>query len=285
MIFKGLGHYGNNLVALAYRLQFTSTMGYQLGKLFCVLGLVGLLTACGGGSGGSTTTGITANFNATHYQTAATGERLALSGNSRTFTNSEGVQITLTQAYLTIWSVRLDSECSDISFSAWLEAFGNVLLPTAQAHTDTTPTQLGVPNVLSLLNPDLAEIPLGNVTPPPDQYCGLTVELLKADDDAVGLPEEIDMVNRLLYLEGSYLSPGSNTAVPFILDTGKAAVPRKVLLSAPLSLSADNRTANLTLGIEYDRWFNGIDFNDLQSETQLNLLLNNLTEAIVLFGE
>ncbi|EDN70721.1 secreted protein [Beggiatoa sp. PS] len=242
-----------------------------------------MLSSCNSGGGGSSSTeeGITVTLAATHQQTPdATLQIPVVPAGTRTFQNSEGLPITLTKAYLVIWSAKLESDCTTTLFTQFWPSVFNWLVPTATAHTETTPNQLGVPNVIDLLAADLTEIELGTIQPSPGDYCGLTVELLKADDDTQRLPTDINMVNRMLYLEGEYISFGSDQPIAFKVDIAKAPLPRHLALFNPLTLSSEHRTARLVVSIHYDRWFDGLDLSALETETQQDLLLQNLVSSL-----
>jgi hypothetical protein len=121
---------------------------------------------------------------------------------------------------------------------------------------------------------------LGETGPPPGDYCGVTVELLKADEDAQYLPEAINMLERTLYIEGEYMPLGSTEAIPFIIDTGRTLREARLRYSIPLTLSSSERQATTTLSIVYDRWFDGVNFVALAEQTQQDWIFNQVTNSI-----
>jgi hypothetical protein len=244
-----------------------------------------VLSSCGGGdSGGSSSSeeGIKVTFAAIHQQTpdATLQVPVVPAGVPRTFLNSEGVRITLTKAYLVMWRIQLESDCTSQLFTQLWHSLFTSLLPPVMAHTETTPTQLGVPNVIDFLTADSTELELGSINPPPGNYCGMTVELLKADADTQRLPTAINMVNRVLYLEGQYLPVGSSQPVPFTINLAKTPLPRHLRLVTPLTLSSDHRTARLVTSIHYDRWFDALNLAALEEATQQDWLLNNIVSSL-----
>lgn len=253
-------------------------------KLITLLSsIVLIVSACEGGGGGSNSTseGINVTFTANHHQSpTATGEIPILPAGEKTFFNTEGVKITLKQAYLVIWSVKLETNCNTSSFAQWLPNWLDLFFPPLFAHAVTTPTQLGVPNVINLLTADSNTITLGTVYPAPASYCGLVVELMKADEDAQYLPKEVDMVNRVLYLSGEYWLPGTTTPTTFVIDLAKTPRPHYAKFPQLLVLSSDYRTAITEITLYYDRWFDAIDFSQLNEEFQQDWLLNQITESI-----
>jgi hypothetical protein len=75
------------------------------------------------------------------------------------------------------------------------------------------------------------------------------------------LPTDINMIHRMLYLEGEYISFGSEQPIAFKVDIAKAPLPRHLALFNPLTLSSEHRTARLVVSIHYDRWFDGLDLS------------------------
>lgn len=254
-------------------------------KFFLVIQAILLsfaLSSCNSGGSEHTEKGLTVTFAATHQQTPdATLQVPSVPAGVRTFLNSEGVPITLTKAYLVIWSIELKSDCTTTLFTQlWQPIFNRFLLPAAIAQTETTSTQLGVSNVIDLLAADLTEIELGTIHPPPGDYCGMTVELRKADDNTQRLPTDINMINRLLYLEGQYIPLGNDQPTTFKVDIAKAPLPRDLALASSLILSSDHRTARLVVSVHYDRWFDALDLSALNDEVQQDWLLHNLLSSL-----
>ncbi|MEZ5671758.1 MAG: hypothetical protein R3E08_05000 [Thiotrichaceae bacterium] len=240
-----------------------------------------LLTACGGEGGGtSVTEGIQVTFQLSHQQSIdTTGNTLELPAGQKTFKTREGVTVTLKQAYLVVWSARLESDCNNVNFA---RSFFN-WIATADAHTDTTPTQLGIPNIINLLANDADVVNLGSIYPAPATYCGVTMELLKADEDAVGLLDfPINMLNRVLYIEGEYIPLGTTTQIAFTLDVAKAPRPKSLQLPLPIILSATTPMANVQLITHYDKWFDAVDFTLLDQDAQIDWILNNITQSFII---
>jgi hypothetical protein len=255
-------------------------------RLFFIMTCSLLLIQCGGGDGGGSSTteqGINVTFNATIQQSpAATGQIPLQPAGIKTFVNTEGVQITLTKAYLTLWSVTLEKDCHSASFTLLPPFQWNWLISSAQAHTDTTPTRLGIPNVIDLLATENSPITLGSIGPPPGDYCGLTVELLKADADAQNLPKDFNMLDRTVYLEGQYLSLGNTTAIPFVIETARTLREARLRYPSLLTLSSTQRQATTTVNIVYDRWFDGVDFSALAEPAQQDWIFNQITHSLSL---
>ncbi len=187
---------------------------------------------------------------------------------AKTFSNDLGDSITLTRAYLVLWSSTIKTEC-DASFIVFLERTLDFLLPVASAHTTATPTSTGIPYVIDLLATDGVAIEIGSLSPPTNDYCGISLEPLAADDDTINLPSAVgdpNMVGKTLYLEGGYTLAGGGSG-SISISTGAALATRNLLLNPLVSISDANRSGEVTLTINYDRWFDSVDLSQLEIET------------------
>lgn len=221
-----------------------------------------LLISCGGGSSSSSSTenledGITFAATATHYPSLTLA-----SENPKSFYNTEGIQITLETAYLVLWSVEFKTNCSDFT----------------TAHADEAPNVMGVPNVINILDTDYSEIYLGQAYPAPGNYCGAEIQLLKADEDTQYLPDDVDMINKLLYIQGEYQQ--DQTPVPFTLSISTAPLPKSLLFNNIITLSSEQKHATLNLGMYYDRWFDGLEMSAISEPAQQAILLDNIVNSL-----
>lgn len=203
---------------------------------------------------------------------------------TKSFLNTEGQQIRLDTAYLTLSSIELSSDCHDSGFVLAPRLFPllaqllDAVMPAAYAHSEGSPTLLGVPHVIDLTGPDGEVIALGAVFPPPDTYCGGRWQIAAADEDAVGLPADLDMVGHSLRLRGAYGEP----ARAFSLDVTLSFLPIERRLPAPLVLNEQQPTASIELVLHYDRWFDGLDLPALAAgdDNQRALLLGNIRSQL-----
>ena len=240
-----------------------------------------LLQACGLGSGSSTT--------GSHIDISAMpspANIAAMPAGAKTFSNAEGNSITLTRAYLVISSATIETSC-DASFSAMLNGALNMLLPAAQAHTESTPTATGEPVVIDLLAADNIAILVGELSPPAGDYCGINISLQAADADTTNLPTTAgapDMIGKTLFIEGSYTLSGGGSG-SLSVSTSATLQARHLLLSPSLTISADQLDGAVRFAIQYDTWFDALDLAALQNETSLtdpnfSQLLQNITASI-----
>ncbi|WP_348675919.1 hypothetical protein [uncultured Abyssibacter sp.] len=216
----------------------------------CLILLALLLGACGGGES-SVGTQVHWLLQTTPLDTAPTP------AGDKTFDNTEGVPVTLSQAYLVLSSVEITDDCASPSFVLRMLLDG--LIGTAQAHTQSSDTRLGEPHVIDLTGDDADSTLLGTLSPPVASYCGGRWQIAAADDDAIGLPDDLDMVGYSLRLRGTY----GDTDAAFELDVSLAPLPIERQFSGVLSLDSDHREASVTLSLHYDRWFDGVDMTAL----------------------
>ena len=254
--------------------------------LACLLTLG--LTACGSSSSSGDSSAVTAVSMSAAASPA--NAPLMMAGN-KVFNTAEGHTVTLTRAYLVISSTTIETTCG-ASFSAALERVLDVVVPQAQAHTTTTPTSTGVPYVIDLLAADNVPVSIGGMSPAVADYCGVDVDLFAADDDAINLPAgagEPDMIGRTVYIEGSYSLSGAAGSGNIKIDTGATLINRNLLLSALMMISSSAPTGSVSLGINYDTWFDAVDLAVLETETavttnasdaNVSQVLQNITASI-----
>lgn len=173
----------------------------------------------------------------------------AAEGGGRVVDDGRGGHITLSDAWLTL---------SQVDILACTVAQGAPLMGdlrwsrAAEAHTEGSPTSLGVPHVASLERADGEPWTLGVLRPPPGLYCAVAITLAPADADAEGLPPEAGMVGETLHLAGSW-TPAGGDPTAFDLKTGGSRMAF-VVLDPALELSERAPTATLTLTLPYDQW-------------------------------
>jgi hypothetical protein len=125
-------------------------------------------------------------------------------------------------------------------------------------------------------------IPLGSIAPPANNYCGMTAELIKADDDTQNLPTTPDMVGLSIYLQGEYLASGGSDWVSFEISSGKSLLPAQRIFSLPMQLSSEQLNGSVTLQLPYSEWFDGVDFTQINTSTQIDSILFNISSSISL---
>lgn len=216
-----------------------------------------------------------------HYRKGPDGTYPAGQGDGapRSFKSSLGYQITLTRAYVTIGSVEI------VPCPSAASRLRGALLRSAYAHTAASPTRVGTPHVESLLRADFAPLELGDIGPPPGAYCGALVAVSQADADAEGLPADVSMVGKSLYLEGTYVPPAGGAAKAFAIvslvrQTATITLMSEAGVVAPLKLDAATSEGQLNIGINYDGWLDGVDFATMSAEAQAQKVADNALGSI-----
>ena len=252
----------------------------QCKKLFVSISCLLLVSAC---SSTDSTPGTEVHAHVTHLPTASTVTDGPTGG--KQFVNGQGVTIELASAYLTISEMDLRTNCSASSPFAWLrDAVFELVVPAAYAHTESTPTKLGTPLVVNVLNPESEELEFGHFSPPPASYCGITVHMHPADADARDLPTTLSMIGLVVHITGSYDTGGG--ATDFTVESTLEPEHADIAFPATIVLSGSNLTDEAHLNIEYNTWFNGFDATGIANlaiadPAAVAQLLDNVTASIV----
>lgn len=170
----------------------------------------------------------------------------------RSFETVEGVEVTLSTAYLTLSSLELVA-CEQARAAAPL-AWTSV----AWAHGTSTPTLLASPFVNGLERPDLEPALWGVVKPPPGTYCALRVTLAPADEDAAGLPANHAVVGQTLWLQGSWWSEEQAEPIPLEVRVSLVGVATLPLPNGPWILTGEESLPTFRLKLAYDQWLENV---------------------------
>ena len=254
-------------------------------RLIVVALFIAGLSACGSSSG-SASSGTQVDINAAPLPASMVMQ----DAGAKTFVNDLGDTVTLNKAYLVLSSATIESDCG-VTFTAFAEQLISILISNANAHTTTTPTSTGEPYVINLLGTDNSATGIGRLSPPENDYCGVRLDMLAADEDTANLPTgtgEPEMIGKSIYIEGSYtLAVGGSGAIH--LSSGAALSNRDLLLSALLLISDNNKDGKIGIGVNYDTWFNMVDLALLESATvtfaspvdpNVSRVLQNIVESI-----
>ena len=257
----------------------TSHYTNRFNNLIVSFGCLLLISAC---SSTESTPGTEVHAHVTHLPPAAANvTETATPG--KQFVNDQGVTIELTSAYLTLSEMQIRTDCSVSPFARLLEAVYDLVLPVANAHTESTPTKLGEPLVVNVLNPDTEELEFGHFSPAAGSYCGITVHMHPADADSRGLPTTLSMIGQVLHLEGNYSVGGPQIA--FTVETAVEPEHADIAFPATINLSASNLSGEAHLNIEYNNWFDGFDSAAMAAlatadSSAVTQLLDNITASI-----
>ena len=189
----------------------------------------------------------------------------------RRFVTNLGFEVELNHAYLSTAAVEIFA-CAPLG--AW---WNQPWIRSAHAHSRGSPTLLGTPAVASWLG-SRERFVLGELTPPPATYCRAQQTIAAADADAVGLPADVDMVGKSLFVDGTYARPG-DAPQAFVFSSTET-------LTAQLGFDAieltprDKTRVTLLLGTSREHWCDDIDFAAPAETAKVRTLLDNMREAL-----
>jgi len=165
-----------------------------------------------------------------------------------------GYSVQLHRALLAVGKVEL-IECDNFVRSLW-----RFVAPArARAHAFATPTSLGVPLVIDLMESAGTAQFAGTLRPPPGRYCGIRVLAMPADRDAEGLTDaNLDMMQHSVLIEGQVEESGTGLWTPLLTRIWEVLqcemwFDRPMVFDSPV-------LQNVSIRIDQRKWFNGIDF-------------------------
>jgi len=149
----------------------------------------------------------------------------------------------------------------------------------ARAHVLDTPTSLGVPLIIDLMEsagtPEFA----GTMKPPPGRYCGLRVLGMPADQDAEGLTDEtLDMMQNSVLIAGQVEDESTGEETPLlariweVLDC-EMRFDRPLVFNSPVLES-------VSIQIDHTSWFDGIDFALQDSNAVQQQITENVRSSL-----
>ena len=181
-----------------------------------------------------------------------------------------GYRVHLERALIAVGQVEL-IRCDNFALDLW-----QLIAPgRARAHALSTPTSLGVPLVLDLMESAGTPVFAGTIRPPPGRYCGIRVVGLPADEDAEGLTEQNrDMMQHSVLITGSSENETDGGTWPVLVRIGEA-LPCEIRFDQPL-LVEHPVVEGVSIVIDHTEWFDGIDF----AEQSANAVHQQITENI-----
>lgn len=165
-----------------------------------------------------------------------------------------GYRVKLERALIAVGRVEL-LKCDNFALQLW----GLFVPGRARAHEETTPTSLGVPMIIDLMESSGISRFAGTLRPPPGRYCGIRVVGAPADADAIGsTPERSAMLQSSVVVQGVVENSATGDEEPFeaqIIDV----IACDMLFDEPLVFDGP-RSVSVSVHIDHMRWFDGIDF-------------------------
>ena len=185
-----------------------------------------------------------------------------------------GYRVRLERALIAIGKVEL-IECDNFVLDLW-----ELVAPArARAHESSSPTSLGVPLVIDLMESAGTPLFAGTIRPPPGRYCGVRILGMPADEDAEGLTEEnLDMMEHSVLIAGQVEDTATGNETPLlariweVLDF-KMPFDRPLVFDGPILES-------VTIQIDHTRWFDGIDFALQESNAVQQQIIENVRSSL-----
>lgn len=217
-----------------------------------------LLAGCG--QTGSTEEGTRVTAGAVNQKAGATAKH-ETDASTQVFTREDGRQIALQKGLLNLVPFELEPCGVALQFNPldWL-------LPTAQAHAGEEHEGEGsAPQgaIIDVSAADGTRWELGEFSPPAGRYCGLRVALVPV---VIGtaLPDGVTAMSGGLYTSSCYYydSPADTSKhYCFKLDIAGGSDDAVLVFSEPLVLDGAHKEARVTVKVQYDRWFDGLDLD------------------------
>jgi len=163
-------------------------------------------------------------------------------------------RVRLDRALIAVGQVEL-IECDNFVLDLW-----KLVAPArARAHEFSSPTSLGVPLVIDLMESAGTPLFAGTLRPPPGRYCGIRVVGMPADEDAEGLTKEnLDMMEHSVLIAGQVEDTATGDETPLLARIGEV-LDCEVLFDRPLVFDSPI-LESVTIEIDHTKWFDGIDF-------------------------
>ncbi len=185
-----------------------------------------------------------------------------------------GYRVRLERALIAVGKVEL-IRCDNFVVDLW-----ELLAPArARAHGLTSPTSLGVPVVIDLM--ESAGVPLfaGTLRPPPGRYCGLRVVGMPVDQDAEGLTDEnLEMMQHSVLIEGRVEDESTGGETPLLARIWEVLqcelrFDRPWVFDSPVFKT-------ISIHIDHTKWFDGIDFALRSSAAVQQQIADNVRSSL-----
>jgi len=185
-----------------------------------------------------------------------------------------GYRVRLERAMIAVGRVEL-IRCDNFVLDLWKL----VTAARAKAHEFSSPTSLGVPLVIDLM--ESAGVPLfaGTLRPPPGRYCGIRVTGMPADQDAEGLTDEnLDMTQNSVFVAGR-VEDETGEAPSALLAQISEILPCEMRFDRPLVFDGPV-LESVSIQIDHRKWFDGIDFALLDSTAVQQQITENVRSSL-----
>ena len=229
---------------------------------------------CGGAGSGSSESGIEASFSMMNVKSIR-NEDTPPAHDGQTFYTEEGRRIDLENGFISV-SVSGLTGCS-LTMSDVPGVVGRFFVSSASAHGNAVEAPAGV---IDVSETDGTSFDLGILPAVPGNYCGVELELVHLPHNAPGGDH-----GALVYLAPCYFPQlGETNHSCYQIPVVAAAPAVQLAFPVPMTLNGGNRQVEITVRVEYDTWFDGVDVPALaQGDAQAGQrLLDNIVASFQL---
>lgn len=213
------------------------------------------------------------------------------SGSGWQTVNDRGYRVHLERGYLVDYSMEL-VECPKEALESGVDSLW-AWLPARAAwagHMPTTPNPAAIhtPHVEALHAP--VDFDVGSIQLAAQRYCRIHYLIARSNRSAVGLPEDVDMVERSLYVRGTYQATTAATPRSFELATSAANAVLTELFppgrvgaqGAAIVVDTGRENARVVIQRQLQSLFDGIDFDTMPPARIERQVLQNLIDRTVI---
>ena len=185
-----------------------------------------------------------------------------------------GYRVALERALIVVGKVEL-TPCDN-----FVADLAKLLAPArARAHVLDTPTSLGVPLIIDLMESAGAPEFAGTMKPPPGRYCGIRVLGMPADQDAVGLSDEnLDMMQHSVLVMGQVEDESTGDETPLLARIWEV-LECEMLFEQPLVFDSPV-LESVAIQIDHTKWFDGIDFVSQSPDAVQGQITENVRSSL-----
>jgi hypothetical protein len=185
-----------------------------------------------------------------------------------------GYRVRLERAMIAVGRVEL-IRCDNFVLNLWKL----VTAASAKAHEFSSPSSLGVPLVIDLM--ESAGVPLfaGTLRPPPGRYCGIRVVGMPADQDAEGLTDEnLEMMQNSVLIAGRVENEMGEEPSALLSEIWEI-LPCEMRFDRPLVFDGPV-VESVSIQIDHRKWFDGIDFALLDPSAVQQRITENVRSSL-----
>jgi hypothetical protein len=211
----------------------------------------------------------------------------------RVLVNDRDYVIRIERGYLVTRSMEL-VECPKTASRHWVGSGWQALESALAPHVAYAGHSVGTPNPAAITIAhvesltEVAPSMAGSRTLLPQEYCQVHYLIARADNPAVNLPHDVDMVDSSLFIQGTYRARDASGDTAFALKTTVAngivvdLFPVGQFGNAKTKFRLDLGTtgAEVVFRRNFDRIFDGVDFATMPDRLKVQQILKNLIDTM-----